>query len=303
MLVAEKLVKRFGNTTALDDFDLTVGPGEIVGLVGHNGAGKTTFARAVAGLVSPDAGRIRVAGVDMTRQPRTAWAAVGWAPQELALYPTSTVRENLLFFGGVSGMRRGDAIRRVAELGSALELNDLLDLAVRDLSGGQQRRVQTATAMMHRPPVLLLDEPTVGADPVTRQAVLAVVRSIADEGSAVVYATHYLPELDVLGASLAVVKAGRVIARGTRAELLASTPGRAVLRYAGPPPVLPPRVSGASAVTVDDSDVTIIATDPAACVASLLARHAGDVDRLQAIELSPPTLEDLYRQLLHPAGR
>ena len=299
-LVADTFRKRFGPVVALDAFDLTVEAGEIVGLVGHNGAGKTTFARAVAGLVRLDGGRLRVAGIDAAHEPRRARAAVGWMPQDLALYPTCTARENLILFAGVNGMRRGDARRRAAELGAVLALDDVLDRPVRDLSGGQQRRVQAASAMMHRPPVLLLDEPTVGADPVTRAAVLAVVRAMAAAGGAVVYATHYLPELDVLGASLAVVSAGRVIARGTRRELLASTPGRAVLRYAGPPPALPSRLSGAAAVEVAESDVTIIASDPAACVAGLLAGHAGGVDRLRAIELSPPTLDDLYRQLLHP---
>jgi ABC-2 type transport system ATP-binding protein len=298
-LVVDNARKRFGPVVALDGFDLTVGAGEIVGLVGHNGAGKTTFARAVAGLVALDGGRIRVDGIDGAREPRRARAAVGWAPQELALYPTCTARENLLFFAGLNGMRHSAARRRAIELGAALALDDVLDRPVRELSGGQQRRVQAATAMMHRPAVLLLDEPTVGADPVTREAVLTAVRAMANEGCAVVYATHYLPELDVLGASLAVVKAGRVIARGTRRELLATTPGRAVLRYAGTPPILSSGVSGAAAIEVDASDVTIIASDPAMCVAGLLARHAGDVARLRAIELSPPTLDDLYRQLLH----
>ena len=230
MLIAEGLRKRFREAVALDGFELTVRPGHIVGLIGHNGAGKTTFARAVAGLVGLDAGRITVAGIDVARRPRRARAALGWAPQELALYLTATVRENLLLFGAMNGLSRRDATRRAVDLGAGLELADVLDRRVRDLSGGQQRRVQAATAMMHRPAVLLLDEPTVGADPITRQAVLAVVRAIADEGTAVVYTTHYLPELDVLDASVAVAKEGRVVARGDRAELLASVKDRVVPR-------------------------------------------------------------------------
>jgi ABC-2 type transport system ATP-binding protein len=302
MLRAEALEKRFARVVALDGFDLTVAPGEIVGLVGHNGAGKTTFARAVAGLVALDAGRILVTGVDVARQPRRARAALGWAPQELALYPTATVQENLLLFGGMGGLRRPEAGRRARELAEALELADVLDRRVGQLSGGQQRRVQAATAMMHRPAVLLLDEPTVGADPATRQAVLALVRSIAHDGTAVVYTTHYLPELEVLDASVAVVKAGRVIARGDRAELLAALPGRAVLEYDGTPPTLAAHVSGSTTVEVNGPRVTIVAPEPAACVAAVLARSARDVSRLRSVQLSPPTIEDLYHELLEPAG-
>ena len=300
MLIAEDLTKRFGDAVALDGFRLTVRPGEVVGLIGHNGAGKTTFARAVAGLVALDAGRITVAGIDVARRPRLARAALGWAPQELGLYLTATVRENLLLFGGMNGLSRRDSARRALELGAALALTDVLERRVRELSGGQQRRVQTATAMMHRPAVLLLDEPTVGADPVTRQAVLAVVRAIADEGTAVVYTTHYLPELDVLGASVAVVKAGRVVALGDRAELLASVPGRVVLRYDGAPPSMAPWLGERASAHVDDRTVTIVTPDPAACVANVLSR-SGEVSRLRSVELSPPTLDDLYRSLLEPA--
>ena len=300
MLIADDLRKRFRGAVALDGFALVVRPGEIVGLVGHNGAGKTTFARAVSGLVALDAGRITVAGIDIARQSRRARAVLGWAPQELALYPTATVRENLMLFGGMSGVSRRDAACRAVALCRDLELGDVLDRPVRQLSGGQQRRVQTATAMMHRPAVLLLDEPTVGADPITRQAVLAVVRAIASEGTAVVYTTHYLPELDVLGASVAVVKAGRVVARGDRAELLAAVPGRIVLRYDGAPPVLAPGVPDHASVHVEEGAVTIVTPEPAACMARVLAQTR-EVSRLSSVELAPPTLDDLYRALLEPA--
>ena len=233
MLKASGLVRRYGATLALDGFDLSVQAGEIVGLVGHNGAGKTTFARVTAGLLAPHAGTVRVAG----RAPQRARPLLGLAPQELALYPTATARENLAVFAGLYGLRRRDARRRITALAGDLALGDVLDRRVRDLSGGQQRRLQAATAMIHRPRVLLLDEPTVGADPITRDALLAVVRGAADDGAAIVYTTHYLPELDTLRATLAVASGGRVIARGDRAELLATVPGGAVA-IAGQAPTL-----------------------------------------------------------------
>jgi len=225
LLEATGLVKRFGRTVALDGFDLTVAAGEIVGLVGHNGAGKSTFARITAGLVTPDAGAVLIDGLDVGRAAARVRPILGLAPQELALYPTATARENLFAFAGLYGLRRAEARRRIGPLTDALALGDVLDRRVRDLSGGQQRRLQAATAMVHRPRVLLLDEPTVGADPITRDALLAVVRDTADDGTAVVYTTHYLPELDTLDATVAVADHGRVVARGSRAELLATVPG------------------------------------------------------------------------------
>ena len=173
------MVKRFGDTVALDGFDLAVEAGEIAGLVGHNGAGKSTFARVTAGLVTPDAGTVRVDGMNASRAADRVRPILGLAPQELALYPTATARENLFAFAGLYGLRRRDARRRIDQLAGALVLGDVLDRRVRDLSGGQQRRLQAATAMIHRPRVLLLDEPTVGADPITRDALLAVVRAAA----------------------------------------------------------------------------------------------------------------------------
>jgi ABC-2 type transport system ATP-binding protein len=224
MIHARGLTKRFGDRLALDGFELRVASGEIAGLVGHNGAGKTTFARAVAGLVTLDDGTVTIAGIDVAADRRRVRAQLGVAPQELALYPTATARENLELFAALHGVGRRQARRAVADVAGALVLEDVLDARVAQLSGGQQRRVQAATAMVHRPAVLLLDEPTVGADPVTREALLDAVRAAADDGAAIVYTTHYLPELDVLGATLAVADHGRVIARGERDALRAASP-------------------------------------------------------------------------------
>jgi ABC-2 type transport system ATP-binding protein len=300
LLEAAGLTKRFGTVVALDGFDLTVSAGEVVGVVGHNGAGKTTFARVAAGLAHPDSGTLRLAGHDPAHLPAAVRPLLGLSPQELAFYPTATARENLLLFAGLYGLRRGEAQLRATELGHALGLSDVLDRRARDLSGGQQRRLQAATAMVHRPPVLILDEPTVGADPVTRDALLRVVRSMADEGAAVVYTTHYLPELDTLNATLAVADHGRIIARGERAALLAAVPGRAVVDFDGTdvarawPAELPPHAY------LEGTRLTVTSPRPAAVLTRWLAAHPELTPRLRSIEVRPPTLDDLYRQLVCP---
>src|ERR1700677_3907427 len=155
LLAATGLVKRFGGTVALDGFDLAVSAGEIAGLVGHNGAGKSTFARVTAGLVTPDAGEVRVDALNASRAAARVRPILGLAPQELALYPTATARENLFAFAGLYGLRRRDARRRIDQLAGALVVGDVLDRRVRDLSGGTQRRLQGAPAVIPPPAGLL----------------------------------------------------------------------------------------------------------------------------------------------------
>jgi ABC-2 type transport system ATP-binding protein len=292
-LEASDLTKRFDTIVALNHFDLSVAAGEIVGLVGHNGAGKTTFARAVAGLLRLNSGVIRVNGATQVRKYRPE---LGLAPQEIALYPTATARENLHLFAGLFGLRRFDAVVRIKELASSLFLEDVLDRRVKNLSGGQQRRLQTATAMVHRPRILLLDEPTVGADPITRDALLGVVKSSAADGTAVIYTTHYLPELDVLDATLAVAERGRVIARGTRAALLASVPGRAIIEFNGHAPHDMKILSGQ--LDRDRKCLTITVADPAGSLAPFLVANPSISQYLRSIEVQTPTLDDLYRHLV-----
>jgi ABC-2 type transport system ATP-binding protein len=302
MLIAEGLHKRYGATAALDGFELTVPAGEVVGLIGHNGAGKTTFVEVTAGLTRPDRGRVLVAGADVGRSPGAARARLGLAPQQLALYPGATVRQNLRLFGGLAGLRRRALRTAIDEVAAATHLGEVLDRPVAVLSGGQQRRAQTASALLHRPAVLLLDEPTVGADPDTRAALLAVVRDRAAAGTAVCYTTHYLPELDDLGATIAVAAAGRVIARGTRAELLASLPGELRLRFAGPVPphLAAPEATVTGTVTgTEPNELRISSTDPTA----LLARLVRDLDTSRgdppvvSADVRRPSLDDLYRAL------
>ena len=288
MLEASGLRKRFGAVTALNGFYLTVRAGEICGLIGHNGAGKTTFTRIACGLARPDAGVVRVEGLDPAT--RGARRHIGLAPQEGALYPTATVRENLRFFGALYGLHRARLRAEIDKLATAIGVTELLDRPVGRLSGGQQRRVQAATALLHHPPVLLLDEPTTGADPTTRQALLQVVQERAAAGAAVCYTTHYLPELVDLDATLAIAARGKVIARGSRRELLDGLPGRAELRFNGPAPAIAPE-------TVQDDTLVVTAARPAEAAARLLPGLGPDLERLCRIDISEPTLDDLYRYL------
>lgn len=219
VLEVSGLVKEYGARRALDGFTLSVAAGETVGLVGRNGAGKTTFVEAVTGLVRPRRGSVRVCGVDALARPRAARALIGVCPQETALYPAATVAEHLRLFGALAGLR-GSALRRAADdIAERMDLADVAATPVGLLSGGQRKRTQAATALIAERPLLLLDEPTVGADPATRARLLAVVADRAAAGAAVVYTTHYLPELAELGATVAVARAGRIVARGTLGEL------------------------------------------------------------------------------------
>jgi ABC-2 type transport system ATP-binding protein len=275
MLVAQGVRKRFGDVVALDGFDLRIAAGEIVGLVGHNGAGKTTFVEIVAGLTRPDAGTVTVDGLDATSRSVQVRERIGLAPQELSLYLSLTVRENLRLFAGLAGLRGRRQRAAIDETSTALGLTEVIDRQVGYLSGGQKRRAQAATALIHRPRLLLLDEPTAGADPGTRRALLQLVRQSAGDGAAICYTTHYLPELADLDATIAVAARGRVIARGTQAELLAGLP------------------TDVQVVLASGEERVIRSTDPSGALAELLAQRVP----LREVDVRQPSLDDLYHAL------
>jgi ABC-2 type transport system ATP-binding protein len=272
LLEACDLVKRYGPVNALDGFSLRVAAGEIVGLVGHNGAGKTTFVEIVSSLIRPDSGTVTIDG----KSPSAARGQVGVTPQHLGLYPSITVREHLQLFGRLAGLRRTALTAAIDDLAVALRLTEIMGRKTGVLSGGQQRRTQAATALIHRPPLLLLDEPTAGADLETRQAMLDVVKQRAGEGAAVVYTTHYLPELTELQASIAVIRNGKIIARGNYDELVDGLPGEVRI------------------ILEDEEEIRVSTTNPTATLIDLLGRTERAIS---AVEVRNASLDDLYRSL------
>lgn len=220
MLRAAGLRKSYGEVDALLGVDLRVGAGEVVALLGRNGAGKTTMLSIIAGLLEADAGTVHVGGVDVRNDRSAAATLIGIAPQETGIYRVLTVRENLEFFGEIAGLSRAERRARCDTVAEQLGLTDLLERTATTLSGGEARRLHTGCALVHAPPLLLLDEPTVGADVATRNQLIDSVRALAGDGAAVVYTTHYLPEVEALDAEIVVIDEGRLLARGTRAALV-----------------------------------------------------------------------------------
>jgi len=297
MLEALGLRKSYGSRAALAGVDLEVAPGEIVGLLGPNGAGKTTLVSIVAGVIRPDAGTVCVGGVDALAHPHEARRLLGVAPQETGLYPTLTCRENLRFFAELAGLGRRELRRAVDSVAAALQLTDLLDRRAQYLSGGERRLLHTALALVNRPPLALLDEPTTGADVRTRAQLLQLVREIAADGSAILYSTHYLTEIEQLAASVVILDRGHVIARGTVAQLVAAHASNVVeLTFEGP---VPARLAGGpgASVVAEGSVLRVHTHDPGAATAAILADLGPRAAELRSVEVVQPSLETAYLEL------
>jgi len=217
-ILVDDVTCRFGKRAALDHLSLTVPRGTIVGLVGPNGAGKTTLIELTCGLFPPASGRILVFGRDAARQPRDVRARIGVVPQETALYEDLSAWRNLRFAAALYGVR--DADRRIAVLLDLVGLSERAHEPVRAFSGGMQRRLALARALLHDPALLLLDEPTVGVDVETRHQLWAHIRGLRAEGRTVLLATNYLDEAEALCDRVAILRAGRLLAEDTPAALI-----------------------------------------------------------------------------------
>ena len=220
VLVCEGLRRRFGDRVAVRDVGFAIAAGETYGLLGPNGAGKTTTISIVAGILAADAGSVVIAGKTITTRAGEAKAAVGLVPQDIALYPNLTIAENLRFFGRLQRMPRRRLTRRIDAVLEIVGLADRAGDRVDACSGGMKRRANIAVGLLHEPQLLILDEPTVGVDPQSRNQILQSIETLGEAGLAVLYTTHYMEEAERLCDRVGIIDEGRIVAEGTRRELV-----------------------------------------------------------------------------------
>lgn len=307
LLQVEGLGKAFGKLRAVDSVSLTVNEGEIYGLLGPNGAGKTSIISMICGLLTPDTGQILIAGSSLAQFPLKAKSIMGVVPQELALYEELSGRENFVFWGKIAGLNGREARERAAQLLEELALTDRADEAVRRYSGGMKRRINLGCALLHKPKLLLLDEPTVGIDPQARLKILDSIRKVCGEGTGVLYTTHYLEEAETLCNRMGIIDHGKLLTEGTLAEVRSRLGGDQVF-------VVDADFSGAT-----DADLkglnghfrVIQKTDSQIIVAGVGGREPTDSFKdllklpfsVQNVSMKRPSLNDVFLQLTGRAVR
>jgi ABC-2 type transport system ATP-binding protein len=305
ILVAESLVKSFDDLTAVDGVSFEIVEGETFGLLGPNGAGKTTSISMVAGLLEPDSGSIRVAGTPIRTNSTGGRADIGLVPQQLAIYPDLTGAENLKFFGRLYDMA-GDALeKRVAEVLEVIGLSDRKDDLTGEYSGGMQRRLNIGIGLLHRPRLLILDEPTVGVDPQSRNAILESVEELSGQGIAVLYTTHYMEEAERLCDRVAIIDEGVIKAEGTRRELVSMVGEKDRIRVSssgelGDVAQIAAGLPGVTDASASDGGIEVLTDDAAILLPALMSCFASEGATITAVQIFEPNLEAVF---LHLTGK
>jgi ABC-2 type transport system ATP-binding protein len=302
ILIAQDLKKSFGELEAVKGISLQVARGEVFGLLGPNGAGKTTTISMLTGLLEPSSGKITVDGLDLERHTNEVKAKLGLVPQELALYMTLSARQNLMFFGRIYGLKGKKLKQRVDEVLETIGLTERADDPVKDYSGGMKRRVNIGAGLLHKPEVLFLDEPTVGVDPQSRNAIFESVEALNRAGMSVIYTTHYMEEAQRLCHRVAIVDEGSLIALDTPAALIRSLGGGVVIIGVaeGAPEELTDRIAQVAAVrsaSRSDGELKIETQRlQEGLMGALDITNQLDV-RITSLEILEPNLESVFLNL------
>lgn len=305
VLECRDLRKTFGDLVAVNGVGFTIAPGETYGLLGPNGAGKTTSISMIAGLLERDAGDVSVEGKPLTTTSVEAKSVIGYVPQDLAIYPDLSGRENLRFFARLYGMRGDDLTRRVDEVLEIVGLADRAGDLAKEYSGGMKRRLNIGIGLLHRPRLLILDEPTVGVDPQSRNSILESVDHLSAEGMAVLYTTHYMEEAERLCDRVGIIDLGELRAEGTRRELvgLVGQRDQVVLALAGNIEAAARACSGIPAVhdaSPKEDHLELVVDEARKALPRILETVADAGASVRAVEVTEPNLEAVF---LHLTGK
>ncbi len=300
-VVAEDLVKRFGSFVAVDHVSFRIGRGEVMGFLGPNGAGKSTIIRILCGLLRPSAGRVLVAGIDVVKDPERVREHIGYMSQKFSLYRDLTVEENLRFFGGIYRVPRGELAERMRFAIDMAGLGGREKTLVGTLAGGWQQRLALGCAVLHRPPILFLDEPTSGVEPTSRRRFWELIHTLAADGVTVLVSTHYMDEAEYCHRA-ALINQGRIIAIGSPDELKRTAIGGELLLLEcdglGPTLAALQQAPGVIDASVFGNAIHVLARDAAQSLAALPPYLAGKGLPPRRLVRIHPSLEDVFVQLI-----
>ena len=299
------LQKRYGDLTAVESLDFSVGRGEIFSLLGPNGAGKSTTIAMLSCLLPPSGGDALLMGRSIRAEPRAVKSTIGVVPQEIAIYEDMTARQNLLFWGRMAGLKGDRLKRRVDETLELVELTDRQHDRAGTYSGGMQRRLNIAIALLHEPQIVILDEPTVGIDPQSRRKILDGIKELNQRGVTILYTTHYMEEAQELSHRIAIMDHGRLIAQGTYAELvkLVGELSRIRLTLSHPPADLLEMwrmLTDVHSVSDENTTVSLLVKDSTLVLPTLFDSAARAGIQVTAMDLQEPDLEAVF---LHLTGK
>jgi ABC-2 type transport system ATP-binding protein len=305
ILEALGLVRHFDDLVAVNGVDVEIAEGETYGLLGPNGAGKTTTISMIAGLLEPDQGTVSVDGHRITTSSTAGKVSIGLVPQDLAIYPDLTAAENLSFFGRLYGMSGPPLASRVDEVLEVIGLTDRRDDLISEYSGGMKRRLNIGIGLLHKPQLLILDEPTVGVDPQSRNAILESVEDLSVEGMAVLYTTHYMEEAERLCDRVAIIDEGTIKAEGTRRDLVSMVGEKDRISISGTGNLggaadALGSLDGVVGAAVSDHGLDILAVDASRILPAILTTVTASGASITGVQVVEPNLEAVF---LHLTGK